>query len=139
MNIEVFVLCDAATDSQGKLNILGAFDAIYAQEMPTIHPQCAIALRLRLNPAEHVAHKLNLTIVGPTGESIIPPFAANFSGGLDQLRESTAVNFIFNLQGLKIDKCGTYSINLAIDDVPLGSLPLYAKTVAQPIPQGMTH
>ena len=29
MNKEVFVLCDAATETVGKLNILGAFDNIY--------------------------------------------------------------------------------------------------------------
>ena len=28
MNIEAFLLCDAATDSAGKLNVLGAFDQL---------------------------------------------------------------------------------------------------------------
>ena len=31
MNIQVAVLCDAATDDNGKLNLLGAFDTIYAR------------------------------------------------------------------------------------------------------------
>ena len=31
MNIQVAVLCDAATDENGKLNLLGAFDTIYAE------------------------------------------------------------------------------------------------------------
>ena len=35
MNIEAFLLCDAATDQQGKLNILGAFDNLYAKKIPT--------------------------------------------------------------------------------------------------------
>ena len=38
MNIQTAVLCDAATDDNGKLNLLGAFDTIYAPEMPAIHP-----------------------------------------------------------------------------------------------------
>ena len=29
MNLESFLLCDAATDQQGKLNVLGAFDNIF--------------------------------------------------------------------------------------------------------------
>jgi hypothetical protein len=28
MNLELFALCDAATEAGGKLNLLGAFDAI---------------------------------------------------------------------------------------------------------------
>ena len=29
MEVEAFLLCDCATDQQGKLNILGAFDRLY--------------------------------------------------------------------------------------------------------------
>ena len=41
MNIQVAVLCDAATDDNGKLNLLGAFDTIYAPQTPAVHPQDA--------------------------------------------------------------------------------------------------
>jgi hypothetical protein len=46
MNIQVAVLCDAATDDNGKLNLLGSFDTIYAPQLPAVHPQCAVALRV---------------------------------------------------------------------------------------------
>ena len=39
MNIQVAVLCDAATEENGKLNLLGAFDTIIAQQIPATHPQ----------------------------------------------------------------------------------------------------
>ncbi|MDB6032554.1 MAG: hypothetical protein JWM16_2892, partial [Verrucomicrobiales bacterium] len=38
MEIQVAVLCDAATDYQGKLNILGTFDTIFTAQMPAVHP-----------------------------------------------------------------------------------------------------
>jgi hypothetical protein len=34
----VAVLCDAATDESGKLNLLGAFDTIYTQQLPQCIP-----------------------------------------------------------------------------------------------------
>jgi len=34
MYIEVMSLCDAATEAQGKLNILGTFDTIFSQKLP---------------------------------------------------------------------------------------------------------
>jgi hypothetical protein len=52
MNIQVAVLCDAATDDNGKLNLLGAFDTIYARELPAIHPQCAVAHCASRSPAK---------------------------------------------------------------------------------------
>jgi len=42
MNIEIIALCDAATDQQGKLNILGAFDTVFTKSLPTVHTQCAV-------------------------------------------------------------------------------------------------
>ena len=38
MRLEIFTLCDAATDSVGKLNILGSFDTLWAREAPVSHP-----------------------------------------------------------------------------------------------------
>jgi len=58
MNIELFVLCDAATDQQGKLNILGAFDSLWAQKVPVSHPQCAVALRIRFSKIEEGEHNI---------------------------------------------------------------------------------
>ena len=47
MNIEAFLLCDAATDQLGKLNILGAFDNIFTKKVPFVHPACTIVARIR--------------------------------------------------------------------------------------------
>ena len=41
-------LCDFASDYQGKLCVLGAFDTIGAKQYPAVHPQCSVALRLLL-------------------------------------------------------------------------------------------
>ena len=38
VDIEIFTLCDAAADYQGRLNILGVFDTIFAPQMPASHP-----------------------------------------------------------------------------------------------------
>jgi hypothetical protein len=46
MTIQVAVLCDAATEYNGKLNLLGTFDTVYAAQMPAHHPQCSVATRI---------------------------------------------------------------------------------------------
>ena len=52
MRLEIFSLCDAATADFGKLSMLGVFDTIWAIKIPAVHPQCAIALRVRFEKIE---------------------------------------------------------------------------------------
>ncbi len=52
MDIQIAILCDAATDNNGKLNILGTFDTIYSAQLPATHPQCSIALRMTFSKGE---------------------------------------------------------------------------------------
>jgi len=52
MEIEAFLLCDAATEQQGKLNILGAFDNYWVRQMPARIPQCAVVSRVRFEKIE---------------------------------------------------------------------------------------
>ena len=60
MNIQVAVLCDAAADYNGKLNLLGTFDTVFTGKLPAIHPQCSIALRIIFERIEEGSHKVKL-------------------------------------------------------------------------------
>ena len=72
MNVQVAVLCDAATDDNGKMNLLGAFDTIYAQQLPAVHPQCAVALRVTFAADDEGQHKLKLNFINADGHAIMP-------------------------------------------------------------------
>src|SRR5437588_12942468 len=74
MNIQVAVLCDAATDDNGKLNLLGAFDTIYTQQLPAVHPQCSIALRVTFFSGAEGKHTLRLNFVDADGPSTMREF-----------------------------------------------------------------
>src|ERR1017187_7761763 len=74
MNIQVAVLCDAATNDNDKLSLLGAFDTIYAPQLPAVHPQCAVALRVTFFSADEGRHQLTLNFINADGHSIMPNF-----------------------------------------------------------------
>ncbi len=131
MNVEVFVLCDAATDSQGKLNILGAFDTLFLQNVPAVHPQCSVAARLRWERIEGEDHKLAIHVVNQDGKAVIPPLEGNIKVGFPQ-NESTAItNIILNIQGLKLENFSEHSVDLVVDAKHEASLPLYVKPAPQ--------
>jgi len=129
MHIEVFSLCDAATmDVAGKLNVLGAFDSIMTGSIPVVYPQCALALRVRFDNIERGEHKLAVSFVDLDGKHIVPPANGTININFPDEQRSGSANFVFNLQMLKLEKYGEYSIDLAVDSRKEASLPLFIGT-----------
>lgn len=134
MNIEAFLLCDAATDQQGKLNILGAFDNIWAKKMPTVHPACAIAVRIRFEKVEEGNHPIRINIIDEDGKPTGPKLDGNVNVRVGDDMDSAVTNMVLNIQGLKFEKYGQYRIDIAIDNQMKGSLPFHVREVPnQPV------
>ena len=127
MEVQVAVLCDAATDSGGKLNILGAFDTIHAVEMPAVHPQCSVALRVTFGSEEEGAHKLQMTFVNDDGQSVMDPIEIPVEIGMPDDSHFVTCNFVVNIQQLKFETPGFYSIDVALDGKGQASIPLMVK------------
>src|SRR5471030_3420220 len=105
MNIQVAVLCDAATqDSSEKLNILGAFDTIFAPQMPAVHPQCAVALRVTFMSGDEGERKLKLNFVNADGRAIMPPIEIPVAVALQDDVHFVTRNFIVNIQQLRSEE-----------------------------------
>ncbi len=129
MNIEAFLLCDCATDQRGKLNVLGAFDSIYAKKTPIVHPACTVATRIRFERIEEGEHKVSINVIDQDGKSVIPRLNGNISVKARPDAGSSVVNLILNLQRLKFENYGEYRIDLAIDEKLEGSLPFNVREV----------
>src|SRR5215510_1639146 len=127
MDIQTAVLCDAATDNNGKLNILGTFDTIYTSQLPAIHPQCSIAIRMTFSKVEEGNHKVKLNFVDEDGKSVMPPIEIPFDVSVPEETIFLSRNFIVNIQKLKFEKEGLYSIDIAVDGRQEGSIPLLVK------------
>ncbi|MBI5384143.1 MAG: hypothetical protein HZA90_05595 [Verrucomicrobia bacterium] len=135
MDIQVAALCDAATDSAGKLNILGTFDTINAVQMPAVHPQCSIALRIIFEKIEEGAHKLKLNFVDEDGKLVMPSIDIPVQIAVPDDTTFVSRNFIVNIQQLKFANPGLYSIGIAIDGRHEGSVPLLVKLLQQKHPE----
>ena len=127
MNIQVAVLCDAATDDNGKLNLLGAFDTIYTQQLPAMHPQCSVALRATFGHEDEGAHKLRLNFVDADGRSIMPGIDIPVEITLPGDSHFGTRNFIVNIQQLTFNSPGLYSLDVTLDDQPQISIPMLVK------------
>lgn len=127
MEVEIFTLCDAATDSAGKLNILGAFDRILTSQLPAVHPFCAIALRIRFARIEEGNHKLSVTFANEDGKPVLPGLQGSLAIRFREGDATVAANMVLCIQKLKLEAAGEYTIDLAIDGRHEGSIPLYVR------------
>ncbi|HVR37183.1 MAG TPA: hypothetical protein VMS21_15175 [Methylomirabilota bacterium] len=127
MNIQVAVLCDAAMDYQGKLSLLGTFDTIHAGQIPAFHPQCSIALRIVFSRIEEGSHKLKINFVDEDGKLVMPSIDVPVEVILPGETTFISRNFIINIQQLRFEKAGTYSIDIAMDGRQEASIPLEVK------------
>ena len=127
MNIEIAAICDAATanDVGGRLNILGAFDRIFAK-FPLVIPQCSAAFRLRYQRSEAGTHQLSLSIEDVVGHAIVPPMQSEIElMPVVQGFDTAAVNMVLNMQRLQFKRPDKYIVRLVVDNEELAALPLY--------------
>ena len=126
------MLCDAATNDHEKLNLLGAFDTIYAQQLPAVHPQCSVALRLTFSPGDEGHHQLTLNFVNADGRAIMPPMDLPVAVALPDDVHFVTRNFIVNIQQLKFNEAGLFSLDIQLDGRSHASIPLQVKNVVPP-------
>lgn len=138
MNIEIAAICDAATANGmgGRLNILGAFDRVFAK-FPLVIPQCSAAFRIRYQRAEAGVHDLALVIEDVCGKPIVPPMQSKIPlEPVAQGFDTAAVNLVLNLQRLQIARPDKYIVRLSMDNEEMINLPLYMLEAPQQMPGG---
>lgn len=127
MNVEAFIICDAATQSGGKLNVLGAFDTIYARGMPMAHPHCAIALRIRFSRIEQGEYPIRINVIDEDGQHVIPPLDGRTRVAMEDDRDSAVTNLILNINGLSFRDFGRYAVDLMVGGKQIASVPLHVR------------
>ena len=132
MKIEVFTLCDAATESHGKLNVLGTFDQLVAAKLPVIHPACAVALRIRFDVHEAIEHRIRLRMLDPDGQPFMKEMETSVRPRFGEDVSSTAINLILNIQRIKFDSFADYALLLEVNKVEEASLPLRVVALKNP-------
>lgn len=124
MKVELFCLCDAATEAAGKLNILGAFDRIWAREAPAIISHCSVAARIRFARDEEGVHQLRVSFADADGNLILPPMESKIELRFPGPELSIPINLIILMPNLKLPRFGDYTVDLVLDSTHVASVPL---------------
>jgi hypothetical protein len=107
---------------------LGAFDTVFAKKIPTVHPACAVAARLRFSRIEQGEHSVRISVIDQDGCEVVPKLDGKVSVRVGEEAGSAAVNLILNFQRLKLPEYGEYRVDLAVDGEQKASLPLFVRS-----------
>jgi hypothetical protein len=133
MKVEILSLCDfASTEPTGKLNILGAFDHLFAKEAPIARSVFAVAARLRFEAHEEGARTVALSFIDSDGQRVIPHLRAQFTVKIQPHESSATLNYVMVIPQIKFARFGDYQIDLAVDDKVEATIPLYVRQRAAP-------
>jgi len=132
MRIAFALFADAANLSQeGKLNVLGVFDAVQVGQVPAIHPRAHLVARIVGSRGDAGAHVMTLTWRSPSGDTL---WSSNGELRIDpppQGVEAMDLPFIAALD-LPLDQAGTYALTIDIGGTQMASVPLQVRSAAPP-------
>lgn len=130
MIVSFAMFADAANISQeGKLNILGVFDAVQVGTMPAVHPRAHLVVRFKGTPLDVGIHQVALRWVNPGGVELWS------SDGQVELSAPppgvTEVDIpLIATIDLPLDMQGSYAMMVFVNDEPRGEVPLHVRAAA---------
>jgi hypothetical protein len=138
VQVKLAVLADYANvTAEGKLNILGIFDRINLVQVPAVHPQMHLVLRLEAHQAERDRpHKVEIRLHDPEGVTIFEVNGDIVPHGEGSQPIST--NQILTLNNLQLQKIGAYTFVVFINNDLKTELPLHVEFVSMPPAAGST-
>ena len=131
MRVELFCLCDfASADASGKMNLIGVFDSIQAEELPMTQSLLAIAGKVSFAPSEAGSKKFTIRISDPDGKPLMPLIEAEADITLLPGESSANAQMILLVSQMRLQSFGSYSIEMAIENAPIA---LTVLTVRKPL------
>jgi hypothetical protein len=137
MHVSFALFADAANLSQeGKLNVLGVFDALQVGSLPAIHPRAHLVVHLKGTAADIGTHTVSFRWLSPSGQELW-----NSSGDLNVGAPPPGVAemdlpLIAQLD-LPMDAAGTYNMAIAIDGNHTVDVAVQVRTAAQITSNGL--
>jgi hypothetical protein len=133
MHVSFALFADAANLSQeGKLNILGVFDAVQVATLPTVHPRATLVVRLKGARSDAGTHTMALRWVNPQGTELWSSTGELNIGDAPPGAGDMDLPLIATLD-LPIDVPGRYTMAVALDGQPTAEAAVQVNGLVSPV------
>jgi len=138
MHVSFALFADAANLSQeGKLNILGVFDALQVATLPAVHPRAHLVVHLKGTGLDIGAHTVSFRWLNPQGHELWSSSGDLNVGAPPAGVAEMDLPLIAQLD-LPMDGAGGYTMAIGIDGQHTLDVPVQVRTPGQanPVPGG---
>ena len=117
MDVTFAVVADYANVSrEGKLNVMGIFDRVFARQVPARFPPMQLVIRLEADYAElDTEHGIRVQLADPDGEPVFD-IDGSFTPRGGRPGEKTSVNHVLQLGNVPLQRTGPHRVLIWIDD-----------------------
>ncbi len=125
MDVTFAVLADYANVSrEGKLNVMGIFDRVFARQLPSRFPPMQLVVRLEAAPDElDREHAIRIQLADPDGAALFD-INGTFTPRGAEPGHPVSVNHVIRLADLPLQRTGTHTISIWVDDDRKREVPL---------------
>jgi len=131
MQVKLAILADGANLSrEGKLNVLGIFDTVFARSFPTTHAQMQLVVRFEATAAEiGTTHTIDVQLLAPAGPALF-----QLSGTLTVPQpvlggDTVGVDHILSFANVRFEAPGRHAFRIAVDGAESATVPLRVEQV----------
>lgn len=136
MQVAFALFADAANLSQeGKLNVLGVFDALQVGSIPAVHPRAHLVVHLKGTPTDVGRHTVTLRWVNPQGSELWTSTGELNVGQPPSGVTEMDLPLIAQID-LPIDAAGGYRMTISLDDRQNTEVLVQVRTVSAVRPPG---
>ncbi|MEN9508515.1 MAG: hypothetical protein RLZZ621_1078 [Gemmatimonadota bacterium] len=139
MHVSFALFADAANISQeGKLNVMGIFDAVHVAQLPALHPRATFVVRLKASSADAGVHPFRIRWLNPRGVELWSSEAELEVGAPPPGTSELDMPVILQLD-LPLDLVGDYRMTIDVKGQSAAVSVLHVRGGAPPVvppPQG---
>jgi hypothetical protein len=128
MQLSVLLAADYANLAMGgKLNVMGVFAEIHAQQFPTRNPSMYLVVKLIADLGEiPEKRKMMVKLLDEDGAEVVS-FSQDFEFPEARRGRRPEVNMLMELKDLIFEKPGTYEFVVLVDNDQKGTLPIHVR------------
>ena len=140
MDVTLAVLADYANISQdGKLNIMGVFDVIYAEVFPTVHPEMKLVVQYEAGAVDvQATHSIEIQLMDADGRKPMV-VGGQLAVGDIQPGFPLKANSILNIRNATFERPGDFVFNILVDGEVKHQVPLKVLQLQKAGPPAMSQ
>ena len=136
MQVAFALFADAANLSQeGKLNVLGVFDALQVGSLPAMHPRAHLVVHFKGSDADVGRHTVTLRWINPKGSELWTSTGELNVGQPPAGVTEMDLPLIAQID-LPIDAAGAYRMTVSLDNKQSAEVPVQVRTATPVRPPG---